>query len=106
VLLNLRFRVEFFDFRASGVVTLPCEWSWTIRLSAAPVVATYWEPTTALMQMLLWRKNFEDGHYPSPGLFAAPYLELPELSLIPYVKPMENVLALSPGLRDRASSLR
>jgi hypothetical protein len=32
--------------------------------------------------MLFRRKNFDDGHCPSPGLFAAPYLELPELSLI------------------------
>jgi hypothetical protein len=33
-----------------------------------------------------WRKNFEDGNCPSPGLFAAPYYEFPELSLISYVK--------------------
>jgi hypothetical protein len=66
-------------------MSLPCEWSWA-RLSTAPVVALYGEPTTrlALMQMLFWRENFEDGHcpFPSPGLFAATYLELPELSLI------------------------
>jgi hypothetical protein len=37
--------------------------------------------------MLFWRKIFEDGHCPSPGLFAAPYLEFLELSLISYVKP-------------------
>jgi hypothetical protein len=71
---------------------------WAIRLSAASVVAPFWEPITALMQMLFWRKNFEDGHGPSPGLFTAPYVELPELSLISYVKPMENILPLSPGL--------
>jgi hypothetical protein len=35
-------------------------------------------------------ENFEDGHCPSPGLFAALNLELPELSLISYVKPIEN----------------
>jgi hypothetical protein len=40
----------------SGVVSLRCEWSsWTIRLSAAPVVAPYLEPTTAAMQMLFDR---------------------------------------------------
>jgi hypothetical protein len=60
-------------------VSLPCEWSWAIRLSVAPVVVPYWEPTTVRMQMLFWRKIFEDGHCPNPGLFAAPYLELPEL---------------------------
>jgi hypothetical protein len=43
-----------------------------------------------LMQMLLWRKNFEDGNCPSTGLFAAPYLEFPELSLISYVNPIEK----------------
>jgi hypothetical protein len=44
--------------------------------------------------MLFCRKIFEDGHSPSPGLFAALYLELPELSLISYVKPIEKYLAL------------
>jgi hypothetical protein len=34
---------------------------WAIRLFAAPVVAPYWEPTTALMQMLFRREHFEDG---------------------------------------------
>jgi hypothetical protein len=38
--------------------------------------------------MLFWRNNFEDGN--CPGLFAAPYLELPELSLISYVNPIEK----------------
>jgi hypothetical protein len=67
-------------------------------LSAAPVVAPSYEHTTALMQMLFWRKIFENKHCPSLGLFAASYLELLELSLISYVKPMENILPLSPGL--------
>jgi hypothetical protein len=50
--------------------------------------------------MLFWRKNFEDGNCPSPGLFAAPYLEYQdqELSLISYVKPIENILPSNPGL--------
>jgi hypothetical protein len=48
--------------------------------------------------MLFWRKNVEDEHCPSPGLFAAPYLEIPELSLTSYVKPMENILPSSTGL--------
>jgi hypothetical protein len=59
--------------------------------------------------MLFWRKNFEDGHCPGPGLFAALYLELPELSLISYVKvkPMENVLPLSPGMgQGKLTALR
>jgi hypothetical protein len=60
--------------------------------------------------MLVWRKNFEDGHCPRPGLCAAPppYLELPELSLIPYVKvkPMENILPLSLGLGQGKLMLR
>jgi hypothetical protein len=50
--------------------------------------------------MLFWREHFEDGHCPSPGLFAVPYLELPELAFISYVKPMENILPLSSELRQ------
>jgi hypothetical protein len=51
------------------------------------------------MEMLFWRKNFDDGNCPSSGLFAAPYLEFPELSLICYVNPIEKYfLPLSPGL--------
>jgi hypothetical protein len=47
--------------------------------------------------MLFRRKNFEDGHCTSPGLFAAPYLELPELSLISYVcKTNGKYLAFEP----------
>jgi hypothetical protein len=72
LLLKLRFRVEFFRFLCLGVVSLPWEWSWAIRLSAAPAVVPYWEPITALMQMLVWRNNIEDGSSPSPGLIAAP----------------------------------
>jgi hypothetical protein len=53
----------------------------------ATVITPYWEYTTALMQMLVWWKNFEDGNTSSPGLFAAEYLEFTELSLISYVKP-------------------
>jgi hypothetical protein len=70
--LTFRFRVEFFYF-SMGIVSLPCEWSWVIRLSAATIVTPYWEPTTAVMQMLFWLKNFEDGHWilSQSGLFAA-----------------------------------
>jgi hypothetical protein len=32
------------------------------------LTSPYWEPTTALMQMLFWRKNFEDKNCPSSGL--------------------------------------
>jgi hypothetical protein len=46
--------------------------------------------------MLVWRRNFEDGITPSRGLFAAPYLEFTELSLISYVKPIEKYLAFEP----------
>jgi hypothetical protein len=91
LLLKFWFRVEFFDVRL-GVVSLPCEWSWAIRLPTATV------HYSGLMQMLFWRENFEDGHFPSPGLFAATYLEFPELSLISYVKPIDKILPLSPGL--------
>jgi hypothetical protein len=52
--------------------------------------------------MLFWRKKVEDGQCPSPGLFAAPYLELSEISLISYVKLMENILPLGPDW-DRVS---
>jgi hypothetical protein len=40
------------------------------------------------MQMLFWRNNIEDGNCPSAGLFAAPELEYPGLSLISHVKPI------------------
>jgi hypothetical protein len=68
------------------------------------------------MQMLFRRTNFEDGNCPSTGLFPAPDLEYPELSLVSYVKPIEKYafeLKLSPpavGLnscsKHRVSSLR
>jgi hypothetical protein len=91
---------RIFRFSLLGIVSLPCEWRWAIRLSAATrtFVAPYWESTTAHKQRLFWRNNFEDGHCPSPGLFTAPYLEFPELALISYVKPIEKILPLSPGL--------
>jgi hypothetical protein len=78
-------------------VSLLCESSWAIGLSAATGVAPpYREPTTALMQMLVWRKHFDDRNFPSPGLFAAPYLEFPELLLISNVKPIEKYFAFDP----------
>jgi hypothetical protein len=92
--LNISISCRIFRFSRLGVVSLPCEWSWAIRLQAATVVAP--EPTTTLMQMLFWRKNFEDRNSPSPGLFLAPDLVYPELSLISYVKPIEKYLALEP----------
>jgi hypothetical protein len=46
--------------------------------------------------MLVWRKNFEDGNTPRPGLFAALYLEFTELSLISYVKTIEKYLSFEP----------
>jgi hypothetical protein len=46
--------------------------------------------------LLFRRKNFEDGNCPSPGLFAAPYIEFPQLSLISYVKLIEKYLAFEP----------
>jgi predicted phosphohydrolase len=49
-----------FRFSRLGVVSLPCRWSWAIRLSAANVVARFWEPKAALMQMLFWRNNIEE----------------------------------------------
>jgi hypothetical protein len=50
-------------------VSLLCEWSWAIRISAATVIAPYWEPKAAPMQMLYKRNNIEAGYTPSPGLF-------------------------------------
>jgi hypothetical protein len=47
------------------------------------------EPKAALIQMLFWRNNIEDGNCPSPGLFGSPELENPGLSLSSYVKPPE-----------------
>jgi hypothetical protein len=45
LLCNFRFCVKFFAYRRSE------------------------ESITALMQMLVWRNNNEDGHCPSPGLY-------------------------------------
>jgi hypothetical protein len=52
--------------------------------------------------MLFWRENFENGY--CHRLFAAPYLELQELSLLSSVKPTENILPLS--ARGKLSTLR
>jgi hypothetical protein len=38
-------------------------------------------------------------------LFAAPYLELPELSLISYVKPIEKYLAFEPRTTHRVAEM-
>jgi hypothetical protein len=46
--LKFRFRVEFFLFSRLGVVSLLCEWSWAIRLSATTVV-TPDTPSVGLM---------------------------------------------------------
>jgi hypothetical protein len=48
------------------------------------------------LEMLFWRKNFEYGNSPGPGLFAAPALTYPELSSISHVKPIEKYLAVEP----------
>jgi hypothetical protein len=56
-------------FSCQAEVSLLCEWSWAIRISAATVIAPYWEPKAAPMQMLFWRNNIEAGHTPSPGLY-------------------------------------
>jgi hypothetical protein len=52
-----------FRFLHLGVVSLSCEWSWAIRLSAATVVAPHLEPKTALMQMLFWRNNIDTADF-------------------------------------------
>jgi hypothetical protein len=49
-----------------------------------------------VMQMLFWWKNFEDRNCPSPGIFAAPYLEFPELLLISNAKPIVKYFAFEP----------
>jgi hypothetical protein len=63
------FSYLIFRFSCQAVVSLLCEWSWAIRICAATIIAPYWEPMTAPMQMLFWRNNIEAGHTPSPGLF-------------------------------------
>jgi hypothetical protein len=74
--------------------------------------ALYWEPKAALMQMLFWRNNIEDGNCPSPGLFAAQELEYPGLSLLSYLKSTEKYLVFehrsgsNPSSTHRVSSLR
>jgi hypothetical protein len=56
------FFCRIFQFSRLGVVNLQCES--TIILSAATVVAPYWVPTTAPMQMLVWWKNLDDETVP------------------------------------------
>jgi hypothetical protein len=63
------FSYLIFRFSCQAVVSLICEWSWAIRISAATVISPYWEPKAAPMEMLFWRNNIEAGHTPSPGLF-------------------------------------
>jgi hypothetical protein len=46
--------------------------------------------------MLFLRKNFEDGNCPSLGLFAAPYLDSPELLAISNIKPIKKYFAFEP----------
>jgi hypothetical protein len=46
--------------------------------------------------MLVWRINFEDRNCPRPGLFAALYLEFPELILISNVNSIEKIFAFEP----------
>jgi hypothetical protein len=55
---------------------VPCVWKRANILSSA-ILAPYWEPNTALLQMLFWWKMCEDGKCPIPGLFAAQHLEFP-----------------------------
>jgi hypothetical protein len=50
--------------------TNPVSGAWLLDCAQLQL-APYWEPTKAIMQMLFWRKNVEDGTCPSPGLFAA-----------------------------------
>jgi hypothetical protein len=69
LLLKSSFSYRNFRFSFQAVVSLLCEWSWAIRISAANVIAPFWEPKAAPMQMLFWRNNIEAGHTPSPGLF-------------------------------------
>jgi hypothetical protein len=38
------FSYLIFRFLCQAVVSLLCEWSWAIRISAATAVAPYWEP--------------------------------------------------------------
>jgi hypothetical protein len=89
-------------------VSLPCEWSWASRLSAASVVAPLGAHYGSHANVVMAEKflRWTVGHCPSLGLLAAPYLELQELSLISYVKPMENVLPLSPGLGQGKLTIR
>jgi hypothetical protein len=81
-------------------VSVPCEWSWALRLSAAPVVAPYWELKTALMKILFWRNNIEDGN--SVALCSSGVRVSAGLSLISYVKLIEKYLAFEPRSRSKS----
>jgi hypothetical protein len=74
------------------MVSLLCELIGVIRLSAASVLAPYWDPSKGLKQRHFWRKNFEDGNC---------LLQPPVLLLISYVKPIEKYLVVEPQTRTK-----
>jgi hypothetical protein len=80
------------------VVSLLCEFILAIRLSAAPVVAPYYNPSTGIEQRRFFLKNLKMETV-SVRESASPYLEFyyyPELSLISFVKPTEKYTAFDP----------
>jgi hypothetical protein len=79
-----------FRFLRLGVVSLPCEWSWAIRLFAASVVAPYYSrsPLWSSCKCCFWRTILK--------------MEYPELSLISFVEPTEKYFVFEP--RSRAKS--
>jgi hypothetical protein len=62
LLLKFQFRVEFFDFRVSALQVYPVSGAGLLDFPQL-------HPMAALMQMLFWRNNIEDGNCHSPGLF-------------------------------------
>jgi hypothetical protein len=70
---------QIFIFSRLIIVSLPCDWSWAIGLSAASVVAVLGAQGGA---------HAMETVPCSPGLFAAP--EYPGLSIISYVNPIEQ----------------
>jgi hypothetical protein len=90
-------------FSHLGLVSLLCEWSWAIRLSAAPVVAPYWDPTTGLMQIRFGRWTLSQSGAP----LALYFFLLLSGALINYIKPIEKYLALEPrtGTKSHIYSL-
>jgi hypothetical protein len=82
--------------------SLNCELIGTLTLSRASVIAPYWDPITGIKKGVFCGTKFADGYSRRPWDSAASphlwFLLLAELSLISFVKTIENGMPLFPVL--------